>query len=130
MFTAALYAVQARGKSTLSNVKAGSSMCTWLAAWLWLEVRQANKGLSGRTGLGLQWEAWRDLLQKSFEEMGMEAATGTNSEAATSSTGRPSARDNAMPGAIITELIEVFDSEEEADMLNRMDSFAWRCLYN
>ena len=58
---------------------------------------------------------------ESFEEMGMEAATGTNSEAATSSTGRPSARDNAMPGAIITELIEVFDSEEEADMLNRMD---------
>ena len=105
-------------------------MCTWLAAWLWLDEWQAIKGLSGRTGLGLQWEAWRDLLQKSFEEMGMEAATGTNSEAATFSTGRPSARDNAMPGAIITELIEVFDSEEEADMLNRMDSFAWRCLYN
>ena len=51
-------------------------------------------------------------------EMGMEAATGTNSAAAASSTVRPSA---AMPGAIITELIEVFDSEEEVDMLNRMD---------
>ena len=53
--------------------------------------------------------------------MGMEAATGTNSAAAASSTARPSACDDAVPGAIITELIEVFDSEEEVDMLNRMD---------
>ena len=64
MSTAALYAVEARGKSTLSNAKAGSSMCTWWAAWLWLEEWQAIQGLSGRTSLGLQWEAWRDLPQR------------------------------------------------------------------
>ena len=56
-----------------------------------------------------------------LREMGMEAATGTNSEAAPSSTGRTAARNYELPSAIITELIEVLDSEEEADMLNRMD---------
>ena len=76
MSTAALYAVEAGGKSTLSNAKAGSSMCTWLAAWLWLDEWQAIKGLSGRTGLGLQWEAWRDLLQRVSKKWGWKRLLG------------------------------------------------------
>ena len=64
MSTAALYAVEAEGKSILSNAKAGSSMRTWWEAWQWLEEWQAIQGLSRRTSLGLQWETRRDLQQR------------------------------------------------------------------